>query len=140
MPTFGYLKNSNADKDSFKFMKKKKKTDVPGLGKRLDQEIKGMVKVDQKSKGLQKVYNRQECIREPGAERQGRKRQTRRYGLRVRTPQIRCIRRKDVLQDKIPGEGDVRRVVPVHTRRRRMIVHMEHGDNIRIDLDIKHVQ
>lgn len=52
MPTFGYLKNSNADKDSFKFMKKKKKTDVPGLGKRLDQEIKGMVKVDQKPKGL----------------------------------------------------------------------------------------
>ena len=52
MPDFSYQKNRDSDKDSFKFMKKKVKKALGPLGKRLDQEIKGIVNVNQKPKGL----------------------------------------------------------------------------------------
>lgn len=45
VPNFSYQKNRDSD-DAFKFMKKKgAKKGVGPLGKRLDQEIKGMAKI-----------------------------------------------------------------------------------------------
>lgn len=45
IPDFSWQKNRDTDKEAFKFMKKKKKKDIGPLGKRLDQEIKGMAKL-----------------------------------------------------------------------------------------------
>jgi hypothetical protein len=54
MPDFGYIKGAYKDSDdNFKFIKKsgQKKSQGP-LGKRLDQNIKSLIDVNQKPKGL----------------------------------------------------------------------------------------
>jgi hypothetical protein len=53
MPDFGYQRNRDSDRDAFKYMKKKQtKKEVGALGKRLDKEIRPMVDVNAKPKGL----------------------------------------------------------------------------------------
>lgn len=54
MPDFGYVKGAfkDADKDKMRFIKKKVKKSQGPLGVRLDQEIKSLVDVNKKNKGL----------------------------------------------------------------------------------------
>lgn len=51
IPDFSYQRNRDSDKDSFKFMKKKKKG-VGKLGRRLDQTFKPIARRGYKPKGL----------------------------------------------------------------------------------------